>query len=175
MNLFHDKSITRKHFELGQRVLLYSWRLELFPGKLWSRWIGPFFVIKTFDHGAVDVQSEKIGQIFKVNWYHLKPFDEGFNANGLEIIYLDVPMCWSRLGRRLAINVKEWHFWKALCFHLFPNPINHFEKSFWDFQKIKCLKGFTFHSRFDQNVFQNFETGPYGDHFALNQVFGKSF
>nr|KAJ0227044.1 hypothetical protein LSAT_V11C100041560 [Lactuca sativa] len=91
--LFHNKSITRKHFEPGHRVLLYHSRLKLFPGKLRSRWIGPFVVIKTFDHGAVEIQSEKTGQIFKVNGHRLKPFYEGFSANALEIIHLDVPIC----------------------------------------------------------------------------------
>ncbi|XP_023732667.1 uncharacterized protein LOC111880467 [Lactuca sativa] len=91
--LFHDKSITRKHFEPEHRVLLYHSRLKLFPGNLRSRWIGPFVVIKTFDHGAVEIQSEKTGQIFKVNGHRLKPFYEGFSANALEIINLDVPMC----------------------------------------------------------------------------------
>nr|KAJ0228242.1 hypothetical protein LSAT_V11C100040580 [Lactuca sativa] len=35
--LFHDKSITRKHFEQEHKVLLYHSRLELFSGKLRSR------------------------------------------------------------------------------------------------------------------------------------------
>ncbi|XP_052623845.1 uncharacterized protein LOC128129254 [Lactuca sativa] len=91
--LFHDKSITRKNFEPGHRVLLYHSRLKLFPGKLRSRWIGPFVVIKTFDHGAVEIQSEETGQIFKVNGHRLKPFYEGFNASVTEIIHLDVPVC----------------------------------------------------------------------------------
>jgi hypothetical protein len=91
--LFHDKSITRKHFETGHRVLLYHSRLKLSPGKLRSRWIGAFVVIKTFDHGAVEIQSEKTGHIFKVNGHRLKPFYEGFSVNALEIIHFDVPMC----------------------------------------------------------------------------------
>ena len=32
--VFHDKMIQRKHFEVGQKVLLYHSRLRLFPGKL---------------------------------------------------------------------------------------------------------------------------------------------
>nr|KAJ0212571.1 hypothetical protein LSAT_V11C400157210 [Lactuca sativa] len=76
--LFHDKSITRKNFEPGHRVLLYYSRLKLFSGKLRSRWIGPFVVIKTFDHGVVEIQSEETGQIFNVTtrnlFRHFNPF-----------------------------------------------------------------------------------------------------
>ena len=39
---WHDKHIARKEFEAGQRVLLFNSRLKLFPGKLKSRWTGPF-------------------------------------------------------------------------------------------------------------------------------------
>ncbi|XP_052625948.1 uncharacterized protein LOC128132967 [Lactuca sativa] len=114
--LFHDKSITRKNFEPGHRVLLYHSRLKLFPGKLRSRWIGPFVVIKTFDHGAVEIQSEETGQIFKVNGHRLKPFYEGFNASVIEIIHLDVPSflkkprvprCLGHLGSRTSEETEE--------------------------------------------------------------------
>jgi hypothetical protein len=40
---FHDKMISRKEFKIGQKVLLYQSQLRLFPGKLRSHWIGPFF------------------------------------------------------------------------------------------------------------------------------------
>ncbi|XP_023756962.1 uncharacterized protein LOC111905511 [Lactuca sativa] len=90
--IFHDKSITRKHLEPGHRVLLYHSRLKLFPGKLSSRWIGPLVVLKVFEHGAVEIQSEETGKIFKVNGHQLKPFYEGFNENILEVIQLDAPV-----------------------------------------------------------------------------------
>ena len=41
---WHDKHIIRKEFEVGQRVLLFNSRLKLFPGKLKSRWLGPYTV-----------------------------------------------------------------------------------------------------------------------------------
>ena len=41
---WHDKHIIRKEFEAGQQVLLFNFRLKLFPGKLKSRWSGPFTV-----------------------------------------------------------------------------------------------------------------------------------
>ncbi|XP_016206626.1 uncharacterized protein LOC107647002 [Arachis ipaensis] len=40
--LLHDKKIAIRVFEPGQRVLLYNSRLKFFPGKLKSRWSGPF-------------------------------------------------------------------------------------------------------------------------------------
>ena len=41
---FHDNMIRGKTFAMGQKVLLFHLRLKLFPGKLKSRWIGPFVV-----------------------------------------------------------------------------------------------------------------------------------
>ncbi|XP_057740157.1 uncharacterized protein LOC130957305 [Arachis stenosperma] len=42
----HDSNIAPRKFEEGQKVLLYNSRLKLFPGKLKSRWSGPFLVTK---------------------------------------------------------------------------------------------------------------------------------
>ena len=41
LKLFHDKTISKKTFEPNQKVLLYSSRLHIFPGKLRSRWTCP--------------------------------------------------------------------------------------------------------------------------------------
>ena len=53
--IFHDKNISRKNFQVGQKVLLFYSRLKLFPGKLRSRWTGPFIVTNVFPHGAVEI------------------------------------------------------------------------------------------------------------------------
>lgn len=76
MKIFHDKSIVRKTFVVGQKVLLYSSRLHLFPGKLKSRWTGPYFVKTVFPHGAVELMDPKNDSVFKVNGQRLKPFLE---------------------------------------------------------------------------------------------------
>ncbi|XP_021743881.1 uncharacterized protein LOC110709936 [Chenopodium quinoa] len=55
--LWHDRMITRKEFKVGDKVLLYQSRLRLFPGKLRSRWEGPFQVVNVYPHGAVEIQS----------------------------------------------------------------------------------------------------------------------
>ncbi|XP_073273286.1 uncharacterized protein [Primulina huaijiensis] len=62
---FHDKNIMRKSFEIGQKVLLYNSRLHLFPGKLRSRWSGPFIVKFVYPHGAVDIENPKNNDVFK--------------------------------------------------------------------------------------------------------------
>ena len=67
--------IQRKNFEVGQKVLLYHSRLRLFPGKLRSRWIGPFEIVEVFPHGAVSIKKDD-GNVFKVNGHRLKPYLE---------------------------------------------------------------------------------------------------
>ncbi|WKA10545.1 hypothetical protein VitviT2T_028110 [Vitis vinifera] len=44
MKKWHDQLISNKELWKGQRVLLYDSRLHIFPGKLKSRWIGPFII-----------------------------------------------------------------------------------------------------------------------------------
>ncbi|XP_010474023.1 PREDICTED: uncharacterized protein LOC104753471 [Camelina sativa] len=43
---FHDKKIQHKDFKAGDKVLLFNSKLRLFPGKLKSRWSGPFEIKK---------------------------------------------------------------------------------------------------------------------------------
>ena len=73
---WHDKHIMRKEFEVGQQVLLFNSRLKLFPGKLRSKWYGPYTVTQVFPYGAVEVRDQK-GVIFKVNGQRLKPYVSG--------------------------------------------------------------------------------------------------
>ncbi|CAL9024901.1 unnamed protein product, partial [Prunus brigantina] len=63
--LYHDKAILRKEFQPGMKVLLYDSRLRLFPGKLKSRWVGPFKVLQVFPHGAMEIENLKNGTRFK--------------------------------------------------------------------------------------------------------------
>ena len=73
---FHDKNILRKTFVVGQKVLLYNSRLQLFPGKLRSRWDGPYVVTEVHPNGSVEICDPKDNQSFKVNGQRLKPFLE---------------------------------------------------------------------------------------------------
>ena len=67
LKLFHEKNIVRKTFEPHQKVLLYSSRLHIFPGKLCSRWTRPFIVKVVHPYGAVEIENPNNGKIFKVN------------------------------------------------------------------------------------------------------------
>ncbi|CAN6721074.1 unnamed protein product [Malus baccata var. baccata] len=86
--VFHDKMIRGKTFSVGQKMLLFNSRLRLFPGKLRSKWIGPFVITNVFVHGAVQIQSLKTGHEFKVNGHRLKPYYEHFEEHAVE----DIPL-----------------------------------------------------------------------------------
>ncbi|CAN6585951.1 unnamed protein product [Malus baccata var. baccata] len=73
---FHDTHILRKEFQSGQKVLLFNSRLKLFPGKLKSRWNGPYRVVQVHLHGVVDIQNMQTGFVFKVNGHRLKLYKE---------------------------------------------------------------------------------------------------
>ncbi|CAH9100957.1 unnamed protein product [Cuscuta epithymum] len=89
---WHDKMIIRKNFKLNDKVLLFQSRLRLFPGKLRSRWTGPYKVVKIHPHGAVEIEDPETGEVLKVNGQRLKPFFEGFQPKNVEIIDLSEPV-----------------------------------------------------------------------------------
>lgn len=51
----HDKALTPKHLVPNTKMLLFNSRLRLFPGKLKSRWTGPYLLLHVFPHGAVEL------------------------------------------------------------------------------------------------------------------------
>lgn len=83
---WHDKLIVPKKFLPGQLVLLYNSRLKLFPGKLKSRWSGPFKVVKVSPHGAVEVEDPQTEFKFTVNGQRLKLYlGEDFTKERVEL------------------------------------------------------------------------------------------
>ena len=97
LKLFHYKNIVRKSFEPHQKVLLYSSRLHLFPGKLRSRWTGPFIVKVVHPYDIVEIENPDNGKIFKVNGQCLKPFLKNFGCQEsseemVDPLYQDVPL-----------------------------------------------------------------------------------
>ena len=71
MKKYHDQKIKKQQFIVGDLVLLFNSRLRLFPGKLKSKWTGPYLVTQLFPHGAVELETKE-GVRFKVNGQRIK-------------------------------------------------------------------------------------------------------
>ncbi|XP_015969090.1 uncharacterized protein LOC107492562 [Arachis duranensis] len=71
---WHDQKIARRDFVEGQKELLYNSRLKFFPGKLKSRWSGPFKILKVSPYGHVELMEDKTQRTFTVNGYRLKHY-----------------------------------------------------------------------------------------------------
>ncbi|RVW27344.1 Gag-Pol polyprotein [Vitis vinifera] len=82
-----------KAFHLPMEVEYKAWwaikRLHVFPGKLKSRWIGPFIIHQVHPNGVVELLNSKSTDIFKVNGHRLKPFIEPFKPEKEEINLLE--------------------------------------------------------------------------------------
>ncbi|RVW80705.1 Retrovirus-related Pol polyprotein from transposon 297 [Vitis vinifera] len=85
MKKWHNQLISNKEFQKGQRFLLYDSRLHIFPGKLKSRWIGPFIIHQVYVNGVVELLNSNGKDTFRVNGYRLKPFMEPFKPEKEEI------------------------------------------------------------------------------------------
>ena len=70
---WHDQKILSREFKVGEQVLLYNYRLKLFPGKLKSRWSGPYTVLTSTPFRAVTLKTES-GNEFKVNGQRFKHY-----------------------------------------------------------------------------------------------------
>ncbi|XP_038889385.1 uncharacterized protein LOC120079304 [Benincasa hispida] len=73
---WHDQRISKKVLVVGQKVLLFNSRLRLFPGKLKSRWFGPFIIKTIFPYGTIELMREDGTDAFKVNGQRVKPYCE---------------------------------------------------------------------------------------------------
>ena len=76
---WHDQRILMREFKIGESIILYNSRLILFPGKLKSRWSGPYIVIEVTPFGVVILKSNSRNE-FKVNGQRLKYYLGG-NVN----------------------------------------------------------------------------------------------
>ncbi|XP_073137045.1 uncharacterized protein [Henckelia pumila] len=80
----HDRHIRQKEFKEGEAVLLFNSRLRLFPGKLKSRWSGPYKITKVYPSGDIEIKDER-NESFTVNAQRLKHYVGG-DVNSTPII-----------------------------------------------------------------------------------------
>ncbi|XP_070046184.1 uncharacterized protein [Nicotiana tomentosiformis] len=74
MKFVHDKKILKREFKSSDLVLLFNSRLKLFPGKLKSKWSGPYKVVNVSPYGAIELESEDGTRTFKVNGQRVKHY-----------------------------------------------------------------------------------------------------
>nr|GEV71435.1 reverse transcriptase domain-containing protein [Tanacetum cinerariifolium] len=72
----HDSKIKDHVFNVGDRVFLLNSCLNIFLGKLKTRWTGPFTVAHVFPYGTTEL-SQVDGPNFKVNDHRLKHYFGG--------------------------------------------------------------------------------------------------
>ncbi|XP_014503216.1 uncharacterized protein LOC106763558 [Vigna radiata var. radiata] len=80
VKFYHDKKLIKRVFNPGQQVLLFNSRLKLFPGKLKSKWSGPFMVKHVHPHGVielVDPAADDPQRSWVVNGQRLKHYVGG--------------------------------------------------------------------------------------------------
>ena len=71
---WHDLKIVHRQLKPRQQVLLYNSRLKLFPGKLKSKWSGPFVITQVLPYGAVELLDPITNNTFKVNSQRVKHY-----------------------------------------------------------------------------------------------------
>ena len=71
---WHDQIVVRKHFQAGDKVLLYDSKLHLFPRKIKSRWIGHFTIHQLYPNEAMELLNSNESQTVKVNRHRLKQY-----------------------------------------------------------------------------------------------------
>nr|GEV89111.1 reverse transcriptase domain-containing protein [Tanacetum cinerariifolium] len=69
----HDSKIKDRIFNIGDKVLFFNSRLNIFSGKLKSRWSGPFTISHVYSYGTVEL-AQPDGPNFKLNGHRLKHY-----------------------------------------------------------------------------------------------------
>ncbi|XP_074297196.1 uncharacterized protein LOC141627895 [Silene latifolia] len=87
---WHGKMILKKYFKIGDKVLLFNSRFKLFPGKLRSKWSGPYTVTNITKLGSIGVMTTN-GEKFKVNGHRLKIYHENAINGVVEEVFLELP------------------------------------------------------------------------------------
>src|SRR5450759_3344462 len=71
----HNKKLKKIYLLAGDLVLMYDSRFAHFPGKLHTRWLGPYIVHAFYGNGSVEL-STLMGELFpvRVHYNRLKKY-----------------------------------------------------------------------------------------------------
>src|SRR3954468_21564715 len=78
---WHDKIILKREFNVGDKVLFFRSRFRFSPGKLLSRWEGPFYIEEVYRSGAIKINNFEETKPQVVNGQILKHYMEGDPIN----------------------------------------------------------------------------------------------
>ena len=81
---WRDQRIDRREFKVADQEMVYNFRLNVFAGKLKSKWSGPSTVTKVFPHGPIEVQ--RLNNTFKVSGNGAKHYRVGEPLETLEVL-----------------------------------------------------------------------------------------
>ena len=84
---WHDRKIENREFKPGDKVLLHNSRFKLFPGKLRSKWDGPYDVDEAYPSGAVKLKGQTTSSSWIVNGQRLKHY-RADEVNTVEVIHV---------------------------------------------------------------------------------------
>ncbi|GKB37792.1 reverse transcriptase domain-containing protein [Tanacetum coccineum] len=126
---WHDSRLQGdKNFKIGDKVLLFNSHLRLHPGKLKSKWSGPFIVKTIYPYGAVEI-TDKNGSSFKVNGQRLKKYyNRSINTEDDEFIELDGTEAAIRrpCGKEIDLLVMVYSEKDVCCTHTgILTPLQH--------------------------------------------------
>ena len=79
-----EQKIAKQEFMVGDLVLIDSSGVPCLPGKLKSKWTGPYLITQVFPHGAVELKAKE-GVRFKRNRDRIKLYF-GHKASGNKVI-----------------------------------------------------------------------------------------
>ena len=83
--LWDDKNLRVKELRVGQKVLHFQSRLKLMPGKLKSKWIGPYTIIGLRANGAVEIQGSAPNSVpLLVNGHRVKVYRDNTDMHVVE-------------------------------------------------------------------------------------------
>ena len=78
---WHDKRILKREFNVGDKVLLYRSRFRFSPGKLLSKWEGPYLIEEVYRSGAIKINNFEGTKPQVVNGQRLKHYIAGGPVN----------------------------------------------------------------------------------------------
>src|ERR1043165_2478378 len=85
---WHDRMILKREFNVGDKVLLFRYRFRFPPGKLLSRWEGPFHIEEVYRSGAIKMNKFEATKPQVVNRQRLKHYMVGDPVNvDLDLIH----------------------------------------------------------------------------------------